>query len=213
VLPYDAKALDALVTDANTGSRAGTANLWTQLRADWVRWRAVRPSLWLEYRDKDLARSALGACYASSDSRAVPIVDGAPELCTGELFRVGARVELQPWGDRLDILLSYVHDFVSDERYKDRLDQDLRVSAEARGRPWADVLLRLRVRYVHYDIFSNNYLEQSLWTFAEVSWTGLRWLHASLRYDDYLWLDQRASTLRRTPNPEHRFRLELEGTF
>ena len=34
-----------------------------------------------------------------------------------------------------------------------------------------------------------------------------------LRYDLYIWLDKRQSTLERIPSPENRFLLSLEGRF
>jgi hypothetical protein len=34
-----------------------------------------------------------------------------------------------------------------------------------------------------------------------------------LRYDLYVWLDTRDSTLARIPSPEHRLMLTLEGRF
>jgi hypothetical protein len=34
-----------------------------------------------------------------------------------------------------------------------------------------------------------------------------------LRYDTYIWLDKRESTLLRIPSPEHRLLLTLEGRF
>ncbi len=213
VLPYDAQALDAPITGNNAGSKAGTMNLWAELRGDYRGLRFFEPSLWLDYRNKDLASSGFGACYSSSDGRTIPTVDGEPALCTGELYRIGARVIFRPLGKSLELMLTYIHDFISDPKYTAMLDQDIRATAEARIVPVASLLVRLRIRYTHDDLFTNNRLESSLASFAEVTYLGLRPFHVSVRYDNYLWLDQRPSTLLRTPNPENRFRLTFEGHF
>jgi hypothetical protein len=209
VLPYDAQLIDAQITGNNTGYKAGTANLWGQIRGDYRGWKLLQPSLWVDYRNKDLAHSGDGACYSSADGRVYP-----PDvLCTGERLRLAARVEVRPLGDALSFALTYLHDFVSDLRYLDRLDQDARCLLEVRSQPVAWLLLRGRARYSKLDLFTNDHLEQSLWSFLEATYLGLRWLRVTARYDNYLWLDQRPSTLARTPNPEHRLRLELEGRF
>jgi hypothetical protein len=209
VLPYDAKLIDSQITGNNTGYKAGTANLWGQIRADYRGWKLIEPSAWFDYRNKNLADSGYGACYSSADGRYYP----PGVLCTGERYRIAARIELRPLGARLSFTATYLHDFVSDLRYPDRLDQDARFIFEARSQPVQWLLLRARARYTKLDLFSNDSLEQSLWSFLEATWLGLRPLHVTLRYDNYLWLDRRPSTLNRTPNPEHRFRLELEGRF
>jgi hypothetical protein len=209
VLPYDAQLIDAQITGNNTGYKAGTANLWGQIRGDYRGWKRFQPSLWVDYRNKDLGHSGDGACYSSADGRVYP-----PDvLCTGERLRLAARVEVRPLDDALSFALTYLHDFVSDLRYLDRLDQDARCLLEVRSQPVPWLLLRARARYSKLDLFSNDHLEQSLWSFLEATFLGLRWLRVTARYDNYVWLDQRPSTLRRTPNPEHRMRLELEGHF
>jgi hypothetical protein len=209
VLPYDAKLIDAQLTGSDTGDKAGTANLWAQLRGDYRGWKLFEPSLWLDYRNKDLAHSGNGACYASADGRSFP----PGMLCTGERYRIAARLDVRPFGETLAFTATYLHDFVSDVRYVDRLDQDARFLFEVRSRPLQWLLLRARLRYTKLDLFTNDALEQSLWSFLEATWLGLRPVQVTARYDNYLWLDRRPSTLNRTPNPEHRFRLELEGHF
>jgi hypothetical protein len=209
VLPYDAKTLDAVITGNNDGYKAGTANLWGHIRGDYTGWRLLEPSLWFDYRNKNLASSGYGACYSSSDSRYVP----GGVLCSGELYRIAARLDFRPLGNKLELLLTYMHDLVSDLKYTDRLDQDMRVTLEVRSEPTQWLLVRARARYLHADIFTNNRLEESLWSFLALTYTGFRALHVTVRYDNYLWLDQRTSTLNRVPNPENRLRLELAGRF
>lgn len=220
-LPWDQRGLEGEITGATGGGyRAGTMNLQALVRADYKGWTVFEPSLWLDYRNKDLTNlngdptdPQVGRCYTSLDGRAPPLIDGDPQLCLGERYRVGTRLYFRPIPKKLELAVTYQHDLVSDIDYTDRLSQDLRLTFEARSRPVDQLLFRLRSRYLKQDIFSNNRLEESLWSFLEVSWLGFRVFHATVRYDVYLWLDKRQGTLDRLPNPEHRIRLELEGRF
>jgi hypothetical protein len=215
VLPWDARALEGTIDASNTGYRAGTMNLRGLLRADYTGFRWFQPALWFDYRNKDLAVSGAGACYTSSDTRAPPLVDGEPVLCTGEMYRLAARLTFAPLSNKklLQIQLTYMHDFISDYAYTELLDQDVRMTLDVRSQPIDWLLLRVRARYVNGDLFSRTRIEESLWTFAELTFLPLRQLHVTARYDNYWWTDLSASTARRIPNPEHRFRLELEGRF
>jgi hypothetical protein len=56
-------------------------------------------------------------------------------------------------------------------------------------------------------------LEKSVWSFVEAAWLPSKVTKVSLRYDVFVWLDTRASTLSRLPNPEHRFMLDLATGF
>lgn len=71
----------------------------------------------------------------------------------------------------------------------------------------------MRTRYLNQGIESPTTYEESLWTFGEASWLPFKGTKVSLRYDLYVWLDQRASTLRRQPSPEHRFLLDVRTSF
>jgi hypothetical protein len=69
------------------------------------------------------------------------------------------------------------------------------------------------VRYQNWAIDDNEYLEQSLWSFIDVGYLIKRSFFIQLRYDLYVWLDKRPSTLIRIPSPEHRLMVTLEGRF
>ena len=73
--------------------------------------------------------------------------------------------------------------------------------------------LRGRVRYQNFAIDDNAYLEHSLWSYFDVGYMIKRAFLVQLRYDLYVWLDKRPSTLARIPSPEHRLMLTLEGRF
>lgn len=220
-LPWDQKGLEGEITGTTGGGyRAGTMNLNALLRVDYKGWSFFEPSLWLDYRNKDLtsingdpANGQVGRCYTSIDGRAPPLIEGEPQLCIGERYRAGAQLRFRPFPKKLELNFTYIHDLVSDIDYSDRLSQDIRFTAELRSRPIDQLLFRLRTRYLKGDVFSNNRLEESLWSFLEVSWLGWRAFHVTARYDVYLWLDKRNGTMNRVPNPEHRLRLELEGRF
>ena len=57
------------------------------------------------------------------------------------------------------------------------------------------------------------YLETNLWSFVEGAWVINKSTRLALRYDLFVWLDQRASTLNRIPNPEHRLQLDVRTAF
>jgi hypothetical protein len=69
------------------------------------------------------------------------------------------------------------------------------------------------VRYLSEDISDNTYLEQSVWGYLTTS-LRLRdrdWLR--VRYDVYVYLDERESTQERVPSPEHWLWLEYQSRF
>ncbi|MBL8953387.1 MAG: helix-hairpin-helix domain-containing protein [Myxococcaceae bacterium] len=206
--------------DAVGGYRAGTMNMWALFRADYKGWDAFQPSIWFDYRNRDLTglngvvgQPAVGRCYTSIDGRAPPVFEGEPQLCIGERYRTAVQLKFAPFKRKLQFFLTYIHDFLSDlpDTYPGGLSQDVRVTAEVRSQPIPELLLRLRARYLNGDLYSPTRVEESLWTFVEVTWLGWRAFHVTVRYDTYVWLDERFRT--RIPNPEHRLRLELEGRF
>ena len=81
------------------------------------------------------------------------------------------------------------------------------------SRPIDPLRLRGRVRYLNQAVGDNTYLEQSMWTYVDVGYLINKKFLVQLRYDTYIWLDKRASTLIRIPSPEHRLLLTLEGRF
>jgi hypothetical protein len=98
---------------------------------------------------------------------------------------------------------------------KARLRQDSAATLIVRAQPVAGVPFRVtaRLRYLFEDIANNRYYEQSLWTYFDLSYVIKRVFLIRARYDVLLWMDERASTPNRVPNPEHRLRLELEARF
>ncbi|PRQ09995.1 hypothetical protein [Enhygromyxa salina] len=94
-----------------------------------------------------------------------------------------------------------------------RLRHDSSATLIVRAQPLPGFRVTGRLRYLFEDIANNSYYEQSLWTYFDLSYVIKRVFLIRARYDVYLWLDDRSSTMNRVPNPEHRLRLELEARF
>ncbi len=188
---------------------AGIPNLYLLGRVDFTGWNFVQPGVWFDMRNKNVASSQHGGCA----SETVILTEGAPFACSGDLYKVAARVEIAPYNKVLTGTVQAAFTWKDDLRYKDRFRNDLQVWAEIRSRPVAFLQLRARVRYLDQDISDRAYLEQSLWTFVEGAVIVANGLRVGVRYDLYVWLDQRASTANRLPNPEHRFQLDVRVAF
>lgn len=91
--------------------------------------------------------------------------------------------------------------------------QDISAWLTITARPVDALRIRSRIRYQNFAIDDNAYLEQSLWSYAEVGYLFKKAFLLMGRYDNYIWLDKRESTASRIPSPEHRFMLTLEGRF
>ena len=91
--------------------------------------------------------------------------------------------------------------------------QDISAWLTMIARPTETLRLRGRVRYQNWAIKDNSYLEQSLWTYVDAGYLIRKRFLIQLRYDLYVWLDKRPSTLTRIPSPEHRLMATLEGRF
>lgn len=94
-----------------------------------------------------------------------------------------------------------------------RLRQDSAATLIVRAQPLPGFRITARVRYLFEDIANNNYYEQSLWAYFDLSYVIKRVFLIRARYDVLAWLDDRANTPGRVPNPEHRLRLTFEAKF
>jgi hypothetical protein len=193
---------------------AGMANLFGLVRFDLTPWPAFEPSLWGEMRNRNLQSTERGSCASGT----VVLTEGEPLPCNGDSYRIAARLEFRPLGPRkLQLItqgaLIWRDDIRRIFRDEQRFRQDVSAWAEVRMQ-WVDWLsIRLRSRYLFQDITDNTYLEQSLWSFLEVGILPLQGTRIAARYDLFFYLDQRASTTTRVPNPEHRFLLDVRTSF
>ncbi len=137
-----------------------------------------------------------------------PEEDTEPGLCEGEKYQVTGRFRFSPT-PRYSLVAQYQHEYLVD---LDR--QDASATLIGTVRPWEWLRSRARVRYLFEDIDNEETsLEESVWGYVD---TGVRvrtrdWVR--VRYDVYLYLDDRMSTVERVPSPEHWLWLEYESRF
>ena len=182
--------------------------LWQRADVELASW--FRPGVWLEYQDRDLSESGRGNCFE------VPVdtVEGEPVPCTGEKVQAGLALRFFPL-KKMSLSLKYQHRFLDDgdSRYTEKMRQDLSLWAIFGWWISQDFKLGARVRYLNEALDAADYLEDSLWFYAEALWRLPKTFAVKLRYEFYQWLDERDSTVRRQPNPAHWLRLELEAFF
>lgn len=134
--------------------------------------------------------------------------DVEPGLCEGEKYQVTGRFRLTPTS-RYNVVAQYQHEYLAD---LDR--QDASATLIGTVRPWDWLRSRARVRYLFEGIDNEETaLEESVWGYLD---TGVRvrtrdWVR--VRYDVYVYLDDRMSTVERLPSPEHWLWLEYESRF
>lgn len=228
-----ADELDGLRARDEAGGRvrySGTLRKRLNLRSSFDLWRSLRDErtavltyvrgdvditdqlrwgLWAQYQDKGLGTGGRDQCFEVSietDER------GERIPCAGEKLQLTGRVRLAPhkayWVD-----LQYQHELLDDGRYDDDLRQDASAIAILTAKPNDRLRLRARTRYLFEDISDNQYLEQSLWAYADASYRLRHRDRLRLRYDLVVYLDDRASTATRTPSPEQWLWLEYESKF
>ena len=187
---------------------AGMANLFALARIDFIGSKHLRPGVWLETRNRNLASSQHGRCASGT----VIFTEGQPFDCSGDLYRVAVRLDFTP-AHALRFTAQSALTLSDDRLYPDRFRVDFQQWLEARGEPLAWLQWRARTRYLNQDVDHNASLEHSWWSFIELAWLPSDGTRLAARYDAYVWLDSRAVTLARSPNPEHRLSLDLRTTF
>lgn len=212
-LPYDfelrARADFWVLPFTTTQGPRGTASLYSLLRVDYEGYRVVAPAIWFDMRNVNLASSKHGACAAGT----IFIDTSEPYTCSGDSYRVGARVDIRPLGRKLSGSVQAAYTLKDDIRYKDSFRQDVSAALEVRSMPTDFLQLKVRTRYLNEDTADNTYQEHSLWSYVQATYIHGRNFRFSLRYDLNVFLDQRASYLTRVPKPEHRVYLDLRAGF
>lgn len=190
-----------------------TGNLRASVRGDFTGWALFQPGLWVDYRNKGLAVTrdpGQAPCYeASTDTTD----DGDAIPCDGQFLRVTQRLHSRVAGKYAQVILQAWEKWVDDPKLAPNMRLDVSAFAQVISQPLDNLRLSVRTRYLDEGFGDDLMGERSLWSFADVTVLWGKSLETRVRYDNYAWLDQRASTLERRPNPEHRFRLELEGRF
>ncbi len=200
---------------ASDGSVPAARLTW---RSDYDFSRRYRGGLWLLYQNKNLSDNAhTGECFSGTPTGIEDFDDGIsfdPIRCSGQKLQAIGRFRWAP-RRRLTVTAKYQHEWEDDSReeFDDKFRQDL--SGHLVVNLWPTDLLRVRARarYLFEDISDNESLEQSLWMYLDLAYRYRKDYRFRLRYDMYLRLDDRASTMERPQNPEHWFLLEGEARF
>ncbi len=210
VLPYTSRS-----------GQAGTANLTILTRVDFTGWKEFKPALWFRLADRNLAISQRGVCtQVDMNSIIVDLpdtldFDAEVTYYTCDGYRLAQRIDVRPMAKLLSFSeqasVTWRDDLSS--AYNDKFRVDLQVWFEARSQPVDWLSLRLRTRYLNQGIDNPASYEENLWTYLEAAWLPIRGTRVALRYDLFVWLDQRASTAARIPSPEHRFLVDLRTSF
>lgn len=123
----------------------------------------------------------------------------ATQLAYEPIRRISLTGQLRyRWGGRLD---------------GPRLQQDFAAIFNISSRPVDPLRVRLRLRYDFEDVWNNHRLPQLFWVYLDAALSLRDRDVLRVRYDLRALLDQRESTLRRVPNPEHWLWLEYVFRF
>ena len=204
----DRLSLRALV-DVWAQPREGIPKFNSYLRSDVLVVDWFTPGFWFGYQNRDLRTFDRQGCYEVSVEEDE---NGETIPCSGERFVMTPRLSFLPHR-RVKITAQYQHELLDDPNYDGSFRQDASAALIVNTNPWRTLRFRLRSRYRFEDIQDNTHLEQSVWTYLEASYRFARVLTTRLRYDLVVWLDDRASTMDRSPSPEHWLRLQLEARF
>jgi hypothetical protein len=187
----------------------GASKMLGYVRTDVDVTRQLRWGVWAQYQDKDLAEGGRGECFEVSTEFDE---NGEPIPCAGQKLQLTGRLR---WAPEKSWNLSgqLQGELVDDGKYPDAYRKDLSAWVIATVKPAERVRVRARARYLTEDIADSASLEESLWTYVDFTYRLRRRDNLRLRYDLFIWLDDRDSTQERSPNPEHWLWAEYEAKF
>jgi hypothetical protein len=162
------------------------------------------------YQDKDLSRGGHDQCFEVITE--TDPIDG-PVPCAGRQLSSIGRATFSPERN-LALTLQLQHQLLDDNASaasKSKFRQDFAVWAIALWHPEKNVRVRARARYLDEAIANDGYLETSLTGMADVAFKLRERDTLHLRADTKFWLDDRASTGLRTPDPELQLWLSYEA--
>jgi hypothetical protein len=194
--------------------------LWFYSRNDVQVLQWWTPGVWFDYQTRDIAARGRGRCYdqgfETEDANIVVVTQEDLERgqlrCQGQRYQITGRSRFDPH-KRVNLVLQYRHAFTDDNAYPDGYRQDIAAFGIIGANPIDPLRLRVRVRYDMFDIRDNTRYLQTVWAYFQVTYQIQRWLIPSIRYDIRSWLDDRASTATRQPNPEHWLHFDLTSRF
>jgi len=167
--------------------------------------------LWERYQDKDLSRGGHDQCFEVSTD--ADMITGAPIPCGGRQITSIVRAKYDV-NHVLDATLMLEHQLLDDntkDEYLHSFRQDVAAWLIVLYKPNDDLRFRGRVRYLDEAVNDDTYLERSLSATADATFRVRNADHLRVRVDTKFWLDQRAATLVREPNPELTFWLQYEA--
>lgn len=170
---------------------------------------SLRFGLWTQYQNKDIRGGSRADCFE------VPIDEtetGEPIECRGEKFQVSPRIRFRP-SKGYSVAFQYTHELVDDGAYSNKFRQDSSAWVTFLAKPTPEGRFRARIRWLFEDIKNNERMEQSLWGYLDATYRIKKNYDFNLRYDVYWYIDDRASTDLRSPNPEHWIWLRFKARF
>ncbi|MBX3155865.1 MAG: helix-hairpin-helix domain-containing protein [Deltaproteobacteria bacterium] len=168
----------------------------------------IRVGAWFRYQDKDLRVGGHDQCYEVTTETNE---NGEPIPCAGRQMTTIGRVRYQP--DRKSSFeLMIQHQLLDDpSQSKTSFRHDLSGWLIARYAPTRKLRSRARLRFLDEAIEDNSYLERSVSALVDTAYVLRSRDILRVRVDGKLYLDDRASTARRDPNPEFQLWLSYEA--
>ncbi|MBI4512404.1 MAG: helix-hairpin-helix domain-containing protein [Deltaproteobacteria bacterium] len=169
-----------------------TSRFLAFLRADHRLTDRVEAGSWVRFQDKDLGAGGRGQCFESTTEESE---SGEPVPCAGQQVKVAGLLRVAPHR-RVALAVQAQHSWVDDsnKRYSDEMRRDLSTWFTATVRPIDTLRLRARIRYLSQGLAEDDYLEESIWGYADVSYRVPGDFALRLRYDLYVLLDDRDSS-------------------
>ncbi len=168
----------------------------------------IRLGLWLRYQDKDLKAGGNGQCFEVSVEEDE---NGEPIPCGGRKLTTVARIAYQH-NRQLRLTGLVQHELLDDPTISDtEFRQDLSGWLVLNWNPDKNIRIRARARYLDAAIGDDLKLETSLSTLIDAAVKVRKKDTIRVRADAKFYLDDRASTLAREPNPEIQFWLTYEA--
>jgi hypothetical protein len=166
---------------------------------------------WTQFQDRDLARNGRDECFEGQEDDIGP---SGPLSCAGQKFQNTFRVRFAPTRD-LWLDFQGQHEFLDDSNssFDNKYRQDIAAVATVTAKLNKDFRLRARSRYLFEDISDKGNLESNVSSYADLTYRLRKRDKLRARYDLVLYLDDRASTMSRSPSPEHWMQFEYVAHF